>query len=106
MQLSNIYTMLNGVSSLSGKVAFNELPETLNQSLPYVNLQNPTTVTFGADNIVYHQEPNVDIELYTRRKDTTLESAIETALTQNGIYYQKREGRIDSQSCYQVVYEI
>lgn len=106
MTLSEIFTMLNGITSMTGKVAFDLFPETLNQSLPYINIQCPTTYTFGADNITYYQKPNVNIELYSKRKDTTTESAIETALTTNGIYYTKHEGRIESQSCYQVVYEI
>ncbi len=98
--------MLNGVAGLENKVAFDEVPESQNQTLPYINLQTPTTTTFGADNVVYYSYPNVDIELYTKRKDITLEARIEATLTQNGIFYAKNEGRIDGQSCYQVVYEI
>ena len=112
MTLNEIYTMLNGIEGMENKVAFDEIPTTQNQTLPYINLQSPTTSTFGADNIVYYQSPNVDIELYTKRKDISLEAKIENTLTSNAIlvvgyiFYSKYEGRIDEQSCYQVVYSI
>lgn len=106
MAISNIYTILNSMAGFSGKVVFDEFPESQNQTLPYINLQAPTTETFGADNVVYYQYPNVDIELYTKRKDRTMEARIEETLTENGYFYTKQEGRIDSQSCYQVIYTI
>lgn len=108
MQLSNLITLLHTVTGFSAdnKVVFNEIPTGEKVSLPYMNVQTPTTYTFGADNITYYQSPNANIELYTKRKDTVTEGLVETLLTNNGIYYTKYEGRIDAQSCYQVVYEI
>lgn len=108
MELSSLITLLHTVSGFSAdnKVVFDGIPNDEDVTLPYMNIQTPTTNTFGADNITYYQSPNVDIELYTKRKDTTTEGLIETLLSNNGIYYSKYEGRIDSQSCYQVVYEI
>lgn len=106
MTLNEIYTMLNGIDGMENKVAFDAVPTSQNQTLPYINLQTPTTETFGADNIVYYSYPNVDIELYTKRKDLAIEAKIEETLTDNGFFYSKYEGRIDGQSCYQVVYSI
>lgn len=106
MTLNNLFTLLSNVSGFADRVAFDAFPETMEQTLPYINIQIPTTSTFAADNITYYQSPNANIELYTRRKDQTAEAAIEGAFTQAGIYYSKYEGRIDAQSCYQVVYSI
>lgn len=106
MTLPEIYTMLTSITGFSDRVAFDEYPKTMEQSLPYINLQTPSTETFGADNIVYFQSPNVNIEFYSRRKDMASESLIEAKLTEYGLYYTKSEVRIDAQSCYEVIYEI
>lgn len=106
MTLSELITTLRAITGFADKVVFNGEPTDEGIHLPYINVQTPTTMTFAADNVTYYASPNADIEFYSRFKDPTNEALIEECLTENGLYFSKYEGRIDSQSCYQVVYSI
>lgn len=59
-----------------------------------------------ADNINYKKKGTYNIELYTERKDPTLEGIIEDALTAEKMTYTKNEYWIDTEKLYQIVYSI
>lgn len=62
--------------------------------------------TFSADNEMYFSSKQLDIELYTDRKQPELEEQVETVLSQHEIYYTKTEVWIASEQLYEVLYEM
>ena len=59
---------------------------------------------FGADNAVYYPINHLQIELYTSLKDPETEDKVEKALS--SLFWEKSEYYIDSEQCYQIIYEI
>lgn len=57
-----------------------------------------------ADNINFQSIPELRIELYTDFKDFENENAIESALAENGIAYDKIDSYIDSEQMYCTTY--
>ena len=61
---------------------------------------------FAADGIAYYKIDKLNIEVYTDEKDFDLEEKIETILTQHDIYFDKTESFIESETMYEVLYEM
>ncbi len=59
---------------------------------------------FVADGTVYYPIKHVQIELYTQLKDPEAEDKVEKALS--SLVWEKTETYIDSEKCYQILYEI
>lgn len=74
--------------------------------LPYIVYFYTNSDNFGADNKVYHNSDNYQIELYTEKKEQNTEKLIEDLFKSNDIYYEKTETYIDDEKLYQVIYEI
>ena len=62
--------------------------------------------TCSADNLAYFSFKQLDVELYTNRKQPELEEKVEAVLAQHEIYYTKTELFIDSEELYEVLYEM
>jgi len=75
-------------------------------SPPYVVYLFSYSSNFGADNKVYEDFKNFQVELYTNKKDLDREKLIEDALNGADVYWEKTEMYIDSEGLYQVLYEI
>ena len=60
--------------------------------------------TFAADGAVYYAINHVQVELYTKLKDLEAEAKVENAL--HSLYWEKTETYIDTEKCYQILYEI
>ncbi len=73
---------------------------------PYIVYLFSYSSNFGADNKVYKENPNYQVELYTKKKDPASELLIESLFAENDIYWEKTEAYIESESLYQVLYEI
>ena len=67
---------------------------------------SPGENTFSADNLAYFSCKQLDIELYTDKKQPELEEQVESVLSQHEIYYTKTETFIDSEELYEVLYEM
>ena len=76
------------------------------QEPPYLVYLMEDTNNFGADNKVYHRIENLVIELYTIKKDITLEKKLEALLNEKELYYEKVETYIESEKLYEVRYEL
>lgn len=74
------------------------------QQLPYILYRCSYSNNFSADGRVYLPVQHVQIELYTKLKDQKSEDKVEKALS--SIYWEKTEEYIDSEKCYQILYEI
>lgn len=94
---------LNALLKTAGyPVAYGYFPT--EQQLPYILYRVTYSNNFGADNRVYHKIDHIQIELYTKLKDPEAEDRVENALS--SLYWDKTEEYIDSERCYQILYEI
>ena len=73
---------------------------------PFLCFLLPGSNNFAADDGVYFKANDVNIELYTDRKDPTLEVRIETVLDRYGVFYDKTEVWIESERLYEVRYSL
>ena len=60
---------------------------------------------FAADGRAYYKIDEIQIELYTDRKDPVLEDRVETVLDGHDIFYRKTEVWIESEKLYEVLYQ-
>lgn len=73
---------------------------------PFITYLVTYSSNFHADNKVYKQIQNVDVELYTDKKDLAAEQTLEDLLNTNELPYEKVETYIDSEKIYQIIYEM
>ena len=85
-------------------VAYKDFPEEEAPQLPYICYRFPYNNNFAADGQVYFAANHVQIELYTKHKDPETEEKVETALS--SFFWEKTENYIDSERCYQIIYEL
>lgn len=71
---------------------------------PFLCYLLPQSNNFSADGMVYCRISVVHIELYTDRKDPSLEQSVEAVLSGHGIFYDKTEVWIESEKLYEVLY--
>lgn len=106
MTLSDIYTILKATGY---PVAYSHFTATTNNPLPtppYITYLSAYSSNFKADNKVYKKIDNLQIELYTAKKDLTAEKKLEDLLDQNEIAYESTETWIDSEKLFQKIYEV
>lgn len=99
-----LFNILNSITGFNGKVAYRAFPVGEAPSLPFICYLLTSSDNFLADNTVYYQIQEYDIELYSHNKDEISESLIEQALNENGLIWSKSEDFIDSENCYQITY--
>ena len=71
---------------------------------PFICYRCPNSDNFAADGVVYFPITEIDIELYTDRKDPETGKKLEDLLTGSGIFFEKTETFIDSEKLYEVLY--
>ena len=84
--------------------AYDHFAEGESPSPPFICFLCPGSNNFGADGRVYFKADEVNIELYSDRKDPVLEQQIETVLDRHGVFYDKTEVWIESERLYEVLY--
>lgn len=72
---------------------------------PFMVYLLPGSDNFSADGRVYYKKEEVNLELYTDKKDMSLEERIEEILDSHDIFYNKSETWIESEKLYEVLYE-
>lgn len=73
---------------------------------PYICFIADGSANLMADNKVYHKINDLNIELYTARKDLVAETKLEQILDEFEIPYDSPiEGIIESEKMYQKIYE-
>lgn len=85
-------------------VTYRFFPENEAPSLPYICYLTQGSNNFSADGQVYYSVKRIQIELYTKHKQPDIEGKVETALSP--YYWEKTEEYIDSEQCYQILYEL
>ena len=86
--------------------AYHHFAEGESPAPPFLLFLSPGENTFSADNLAYFSCKQLDIELYTDKKQPELEAVSYTHLTLPTIYYTKTELFIDSEELYEVLYEM
>ena len=102
MTIENLVEMLQktGIPFAYDHFAEGESPEP-----PFICYLCPGSNNFSADGKVYYKINQVNIELYTDRKDPAVEQKLEDALDAASIFYNKTEVWIDSEKLYEVLYQ-
>lgn len=76
-------------------------------SPPFFVYWTPFSSNFFADNKVYKKINNVQLELYTTKKDESVEEKLESVLDAHNISYELTgETFIESQQLFQRIYEM
>ena len=84
--------------------AYDHFAEGESPSPPFICYMLPESDNFSADGRVYLKVSVVHIELYTDEKSPAAEEILENVLTEHGIFYDKSEVWIESESLYEVLY--
>lgn len=106
MTLNDIYTILKATGY---PVAYSHFTATTNNPLPtppYITYLSAYSSNLKADNKVYHKIDNLQIELYTNKKDLAAEKKLEDLLDNNEIAYESTETWVDSEKLFQKIYEV
>ena len=85
--------------------AYDHFAEGESPDPPFICYLLPGSNNFASDGKVYYKIGQVNIELYTDRKDPLLEQKLEDALDAASIFYNKTEVWIDSEKLYEVLYQ-
>ena len=85
--------------------AYDHFAEGESPDPPFICYLFPNSDNFAADGWAYYKITVVAIELYTDKKDTVNETAVESVLDNHGIFYKKTEVWIESEKLYEVRYE-
>ena len=85
-------------------VTYYAWPEEKAPELPYICYLVAYSNNFSADGTVYAPVDHLQIELYTEQKEPQTEEKVESALS--SLFWQKTETYIESEQCYQIMYEI
>ena len=98
--------VLEMLSDLGIPVAYDHFAEGESPDPPFLCFLYPRNVPLGADNIVYYQLHEMDLEVYTDAKDPPLEHRVESLLTEHELFFHKSEVWIEEEKLYEVLYEI
>ena len=75
-------------------------------SIPFITYVEVGSDNMHADNRTWQRVRNINIELYTDKKDLVAEAKVEALLDENEIPYQSYEVYIDSEKVFQKTYQI
>lgn len=90
-------------------VAYSHFVESDNSPLPdppFITYLITYSSNLSADDQVYKQIQNVQIELYTDKKDLEAESILEEILNANDLPFATTETYIESEALFQKIYEV
>jgi hypothetical protein len=105
----NLMELKNILQATGYPVAYLRFVETQNEPLPqppFIVYLSAYSSNLFADNQVHQEIDNVQIELYTDKKDQVAENNVATVLNENEIPYQTTETFIESENLYQKIYEV
>lgn len=100
-----IQEVLKMIRSIGMPTAYHHFGEGQEPEKPYLVYLFPGTNNFSADGIVYQAVNQLDIELYTDKKDLEAERKVEAMLKEHGFFYEKTETYLASEKMYEVLYE-
>ena len=86
-------------------LAYDHFAEGESPEPPFLIFLFPGSDNMLADNGVYFKISQLNMELYTDKKDPELEEKLEDILTAHEIPWEKSEVWIDSEKMYEVLYQ-
>lgn len=101
MTLSELHAILEATGFPVAYSHFKTKPQP-----PFIAYSVAYSSNLTADNYVYKKVLNVDIELYTDKKDLMAENKLETLLNSNKLPFQTVENYISDEKLFQTIYEI
>lgn len=102
MTLTDIYNILEA----SGyPVAYLQFPAEECPAMPFITYQETGSDNFGADGKVYQHAMRMQTDLFAAQKDPEAEKALEKALDDAGIYWEKYQTVDDTEACQRYTYE-
>ena len=93
------------LDSIGIPYAYDHFAEGESPQPPFICYLYPNSDNFSADGSAYFKINEVHIELYTDKKDLSLEGKVEAVLDERGIFYEKSETWIDSEKLYEILYQ-
>ena len=99
----NQVQMIALLNTLSISSYYDHAP--VNTVLPFGIIHSEQPDNFAADNLVYCEKWNFRFDLYSVKKELSLEAEIKKLLNDNGIAWNKTEQYIDSENCWEVEFE-
>lgn len=96
--------LANLLASTGLPVTYLDWPEGAAPPLPFICYLVAYSNNFYADGELYLTVQRIHVELYTKVKDLDAESRVEDALRK--IPWQKSETYLNTEKCYQILYEI
>ena len=94
------------VKSIGLPVAYHHFEEGQEPGKPYLVYLYPGSNNFAADGTVYQGINQLDVELYTEKKNPGTEKKVEAVLKEHGFFYEKTESYLDTERMYEVLYEM
>lgn len=94
------------IKSIGFPVAYHHFAEGQEPSKPYIVYLYPGSNNFAADGLVYKSINQLDVELYTDKKNLTAEKAVEAVLKEHGFFYEKNERYLETEKMFEVLYEM
>lgn len=101
MTLAELYNILK---STGYQVTYSHFDNA--QVTPYITYLVTYSSNMFADNKVHKKISNVQIELYTEKKDLSVEGKLEEILDANDLPYESTEAYIPSENLFQKIYEV
>ena len=86
--------------------AYDHFAEGESPKPPFICYLLPGSNNFAADGKVYFHINEVRIELYTDKKDLSVESKVMAVLDRHGIFYNRSEVWIASEKLYEVIFQM
>jgi hypothetical protein len=105
----NLLELKNIINQVGYPLTYSHFTPTQSNPVPeppyicYLVLGDPN---FIADNKVFHKISDVNIELYTKKKDLVAEAKLEAVLNDNDLPYDASEVFIESEGLFQKIYEV
>ena len=96
--------IVNMIEEANLPCAYDHFAEGESPPPPFVVFLLPSSDNFFADNSLYQQNTELDIELYSDSKMPPLERRIEKILAEHEILWNKSEVWIESEKLYEVRY--
>lgn len=87
-------------------LAYDHFAEGESPDPPFICFLFPGSENFAADNIVYAEFQNLNVELYTDEKNPELEEKVQAVLTRHELFWQQSEVWIESEKMYEVLYQL
>ncbi|WP_449460449.1 hypothetical protein [Streptococcus suis] len=103
MSLKDFYRLIKG---LGYPLAYHHFEEGRVLGPPYLLYWVSGSENKGADNMAYHKQEEVLLEVYTKIKNLDLEGQVEALLDTHRIYFDKVETYLTTEKLYQVTYHI